>query len=302
MEHSSQLVDYRVRPPLTEASLASVTNVLASWLPSHADGSELASWGDEEWLGAEWVAYWQNAIPWLVARMCETGVEASEVVSTRLQILDRDMRERTLRLLANAVELLAALHDEGVEAIPLKGAVLAACYYRDPLMRPLTDLDILVKESDLGKAGEVLLRLAYRCHSRSAEDMVYVRGKWQGHGWSPDNIHPVEMHFIVREEYAGLEFDVSEMIWDSSSLADYWQGTQALLPDTWSLMLHACAHTSSDWLIRRGRLYQIGDIQILAAQMGQDEWAALDAHIGPADARYVYPALAFAQKYAPARQ
>jgi hypothetical protein len=32
--------------------------------------------------------------------------------------------------------------------------------------------------------------------------------------------------------------------------------------------------------------------------MGPDEWAALHASIAPADARYVYPALAYAQKYA----
>jgi hypothetical protein len=106
------------------------------------------------------------------------------------------------------------------------------------------------------------------------------------------------MHFVVREEYAGLEFDVSQAIWSSSSPADYWQGIKVLLPDTATLLLHTCAHTTSDWLIRRGRLYQIGDIQILAAVMGPDQWAALDASIGPADARYVYPALAFAQKYA----
>jgi hypothetical protein len=63
-------------------------------------------------------------------------------------------------------------------------------------------------------------------------------------------------------------------------------------------LLHTCAHATSDWLIRRGRLYQICDIQVLAKRMESDEWAALDAAVSPANARYVYPALAFAQKYA----
>jgi hypothetical protein len=298
MDSSSLLLDYRVRPALPDTTIASVTNQLARWLPSAADRSALAGWGHAEWLAAEWVTYWQNALPWLVRRIRDTGVEVSADVYARLTILDRDIRERTRRMLANAVELLAALQEEGVAAVPTKGAVLAARYYPDPLLRPLTDLDILVHERDLDRAGAVLLKLGYRLHSRSAEDLVYLRGEFRGHGWSPDNVHPVEMHYAVREEYAGLAFDLSDAIWRHNTRSAYWHGIDALLPDTAALLLHVCAHATSDWLIRRGRLYQICDLKLLAGRMTPDDWDVFAAAIGPENSRYVYPALAFALKYA----
>jgi hypothetical protein len=297
MEPSPLLLDYRVRPAEPDATVASVTNQLARWLPSTAGRSALAGWGHADWLAAEWVTYWQNALPWLVRRIQDSGAEPSADVYARLRILDRDIRERTRRMLANAVELLAALHEEGVDAVPLKGAVLAPRYYPDPLLRPLTDLDILVRERDLVRAGAILSKLDYRLHSRSAEDVVYIRGEFRGHGWSPDNVHPVEMHYAVREEYAGLAFDLSDTIWRSSARSAYWHGIDALVPDTPVLLLHVCAHATSDWLIRRGRLYQIGDLQLISRRMTPDDWDVFGAAIGPDNSRYVYPALAFALKY-----
>lgn len=298
MEPSPPLLDYRVRPAVPDTTLASVTNALARWLPSSSDGSALARWGQNEWLAAEWVAYWQNALPWLVERLRASGVRAPADVQRRLQILDADIRERTRRMLGNAVELLSALEARGVAAIPLKGAVLAARYYPDPLLRPLTDLDILVRVRDLVSAGTVLAGLGYRLHSRSAEDVVYLRGEWQGHGWSPNNVHPVELHYVVREEYAGLAFELSEGIWRSSARSAYWEGLEALQPSVVALLLHVCAHMTSDWLIRRGRLYQIADLQAIACKMGSHDWEAFGAAIAPANARFVYPALAFALTYA----
>jgi hypothetical protein len=105
------------------------------------------------------------------------------------------------------------------------------------------------------------------------------------------------MHYAVREEYAGLAFDLSDTIWQSNTRLAYWHGIDALVPDTPVLLQHVCAHATSDWLIRRGRLYQIGDLQLIAGRMTPDDWDVFGEAIGPDNSRYVYPALAFVQKY-----
>lgn len=58
-------------------------------------------------------------------------------------------------------ELLAAFEGRRVPVMLLKGPALAAALYRDPGMRPFTDLDLLVRSADLPRALRVLSGLGY---------------------------------------------------------------------------------------------------------------------------------------------
>lgn len=57
--------------------------------------------------------------------------------------------------------LLSAFEREGVPVIPLKGPTLAEALYRDPGLRPFTDLDLLVQRADLPRALRLLSALGY---------------------------------------------------------------------------------------------------------------------------------------------
>jgi hypothetical protein len=48
--------------------------------------------------------------------------------------------------------LLLEFSKKGIEVILLKGAALAVTLYPDNTLRPMGDLDLLIKESDLGAA------------------------------------------------------------------------------------------------------------------------------------------------------
>ena len=295
---STDLVAYTTRPQVSDAKLARVTNLLAHWLPSDDDASSLACWSKDDWLAAEWIVYWQSALPWFVARLRATNASVPSPVQERLSALDAASRERTQRMLDGVAELLYSLNEEGVQAIPFKGAALAPLYYPEPCLRPMGDLDILVHEKDLPAGIQVLQRLGYRFFSRSAEDVVYLRGERKENVWAPDNVHPVEMHFALREEYAGLTYDLAGQVWQASSRQPYWAGLETLVPSPATLLHHVCAHASSDWLIQRGRLMHIDDIFKLATSFTLADWQAFSAEIEPNGARFVYPALAFALKYA----
>lgn len=69
------------------------------------------------------------------------------------------------------------------------------------------------------------------------------------------------------------------------------------MPLPQALLHHVCAHATSDWLIQRGRLMHLDDIRKIAARMEEPDWSAFQTAVAPPNARFVYPALAFAGKY-----
>lgn len=67
------------------------------------------------------------------------------------------------RLLLSELGLVAdAAAGAGIGLIPLKGAILAVDYYPTPALRPMSDLDLLVRAEDLDGMGRLLGTLGYR--------------------------------------------------------------------------------------------------------------------------------------------
>ena len=291
-------VSFAERPAAPDKLIARVTDTLANWLPSRNGAASVIRWGRTEWQIAGWVAYWQNAVPWLAERIRESDVELPADIAKAIFAIEKESRERTRAMLANAVEFGQVFQAEGIQLLFLKGAVLATSYYPDPTKRPLADLDVLIRKRDLKRSVEILLDLGYRFFSRSAEDEVFLRGERKENIWAADNVHPIELHFTLREEYAGIGYNLAEEMWTNSRLAAFWDGYEALLPRPAALLHHICAHATSDWLIQRGRLMQIDDIRWICATMNDGEWQRFAESVPANGARFVYPALAFTNRYA----
>lgn len=75
--------------------------------------------------------------------------------------------------------LLDACEARGLPVIPLKGPALAERLYRDPGLRPFTDLDLLVPRPDVGRAVALLRAAGYRhlAHERSLDyELAHAAG------------------------------------------------------------------------------------------------------------------------------
>ena len=57
--------------------------------------------------------------------------------------------------------ILRAFNAEGIPAIPLKGACLAEAVYGDIALRPMTDIDLLVKPAEMPRALTLFRKLGY---------------------------------------------------------------------------------------------------------------------------------------------
>jgi Uncharacterised nucleotidyltransferase len=66
-------------------------------------------------------------------------------------------------------EATSALRDAGVETLTLKGIALAHTVYPEPGLRPMADIDLLVRAADRLRAIETLGRLGYRTPGSEAE-------------------------------------------------------------------------------------------------------------------------------------
>jgi len=69
---------------------------------------------------------------------------------------------RNRALLAELADLLGAAAAARVDAMPLKGAVLAPLYYPTAALRPLSDLDFMVRPDDAERFAAVLRDRGYR--------------------------------------------------------------------------------------------------------------------------------------------
>jgi Uncharacterised nucleotidyltransferase len=69
---------------------------------------------------------------------------------------------RCLYLTAELINILRLFHAQNIPAIPYKGPVLAAQAYGDIALREFEDLDIILRQSDIPKAHEIIVSLGYK--------------------------------------------------------------------------------------------------------------------------------------------
>jgi hypothetical protein len=91
---------------------------------------------------------------------------------------------QNLRRFQALEEALGALSKRGMEPVILKGALLAETVYADPGVRPMRDVDLLVRREDLSGAEETLLALGFERLGTpgraTSEALHYQRGYRRG--------------------------------------------------------------------------------------------------------------------------
>ena len=102
----------------------------------------------------------------------------------RLGLPDPDVRRfatarqttwlRNQRLFRAGQSVLRDLATEGIDAIALKGLALAHCCYPDPGLRPMGDVDLLVRRRDFERAGGLLRRRGWSLRTEAGHARSFV--------------------------------------------------------------------------------------------------------------------------------
>jgi hypothetical protein len=212
--------------------------------------------------------------------------------------------ERVALLLHDLAEILRACAQEQIAVIPLKGSLLATLYYAEPGLRPMNDLDLLVRPDDEQRMLRLLARLRYRPIARSQKHLLLARPEAHGPvvsftGEHPDNPRSLDLHTRLAEYFWGITYDLTEEAWADSAPGQL-HGVAAGVVAPATLLHHLAIHASSDAIARRLRLLHLADIALVAAELGQADWERIVAGAQRrGEQRMVYPALLLASRYYP---
>lgn len=134
-------------------------------------------------------------------------------------------------------EIGNAFNKAGIPFILLKGSHLAQFVYQDIGLRPMGDIDILVKKEDLQKAETVLLQSGYNNQHNAA--------KTKSHLHLPYFIHPkgrasLEVHWTIAKPLWQFNIDI-EGLWERAEPLTM-NGTDILVLSREDIMLYTTLH------------------------------------------------------------
>jgi hypothetical protein len=124
-----------------------------------------------------------------------------------------------VRKAGEMIGIITRLREVGVEAIPLKGPVASDVIFGNPGLYPSSDLDILVRPSDLEGTKRALLEAGYR-EDRGTDEEDMLRGTY--HLTFQNDRYVVEVHWTLAFRY----FDIpSGFWWEDTGVMEY-EGTE----------------------------------------------------------------------------
>ena len=177
---------------------------------SRLDVSALAGLTAQEWANLLVLAGRQRVTPLLYHNLRGLGLAGSLPEKSLRALRDSYVRNtaRNLRLAEELRQIVEALGVEDIPVIPLKGMHLAQEIYENISLREMNDIDLLVQKSDLSRAAEVLMDMAYRpTRPFSTEwgtpwkDLPRLIAPGSG---------PVELHWSVAPPGSSPSFDIRE--------------------------------------------------------------------------------------------
>lgn len=149
---------------------------------------------------------------------------------------------RNQLMLAELRRIISELNSRSIEVILLKGSAMIQRYYKDPALRPMSDLDIMVRPAQFEDTSRILCELGYeqrfsidfkKIHSERLTHAIEFARSVQGQKWEID-LHWTPLH---RATWPGAE----ECFWEHSEPLEI-KGLPCRTFDPTHQLLHVCLH------------------------------------------------------------
>ncbi len=276
------------------AGLRRTTEALAAALGAPRPDGITPDWNALEWRLAMAAAVAHGVSPLLCASsMWDHAPWRSFLESQRAHVAQRH------KLIAALLERL----DDGARAgglpiVALKGSALHALAIYRPGERPMADIDLLVREREVGSATALLQQLGYGHAYDNWKHGVFKPAGGRASlelGEHRDNQISIELHTCIREPLPVSYVDVSARIFPARPIP----GLNPY-PSTAALMSHLLLHTAGNIRSRSLRLLHLNDIARLAAHMLPCDWNALFEDGSGEVPWWALPPLRLTSRYYPA--
>jgi len=209
-------------------------------------GRKIPNAGLEKMSPTDWDCLVERALRFKVGGMLYRGIKsgafpnecASVDVINRLKEAYRNQATQNATLFIDAARVLKSLADIRLPVIALKGLALVKNIYGDIALRPMADIDFLVKEEDVVRAGRTLLTLGYR----------QVFPAWESNIKRHHHLPPftsksgtiIELHWDIVPVYCPIKVDINGL-WERACLIKEDDAAVRVF-SLEDLFLHLCIH------------------------------------------------------------
>ena len=217
--------------------------------------------------------------------------------------------QRNEAIYAQLDEALAAFAIQQLAPIALKGVHLATCYYAEPALRPMNDIDLLFTAGELEIAEAVLTNLGYGGKHKSADlgpgitkhTSTYLRETASNPTTTPNPYlsaqrdRMIEPHTSLEESWFGLKVDITPGVRQRAVTARLSQHDCLVLAHE-DALLHICVHFCFHLIMGAPSMVQLTDI-LAITQAQPTDWVTFSQRVSTYRAApYALAALTLAQK------
>ena len=187
---------------------------------------------------------------------CPTAVPGEGLAKLRTQWQMIILYNR--HLTAELVRLMGLLKAAGVPAVTFKGPVLAAMAYGSIELRQFSDLDILVRQTDLPRVAEILTAERYLSpHTRREGLATGYFQEYEDAFAGPDGLGAVDVHWDLTPRSFRFAPD-EEGLWRRAHEVDLELGkVMAIAPD--DLLLYICVHAAKHGWVTLGSICDVAE-------------------------------------------
>lgn len=277
----------------------------------------------------DWKVVYEKSMQWGVAPLLYKCIKEQSSLLQSSDIPDYFLRKIKIAYLATFLanekifkglgELLKVFNKAGIKVVLLKGSHVAQFTYQDIGVRPMSDIDIMVKTSDLDKVEKLLFQDGYNYMERKQATYDWYKKQFNVEGqaniikWCKANGHQLwpfsnskrikklEIHMTIDRINSPFSIDMAG-IWKRLSAVQMY-GVDTLIFSPEDLLLHLSLHVSHQHKFRAHGLRPFCDIAAVISHYEHEiDWKQLQvrAHKWQAE-KYIYISLRLSQEILGAR-
>ena len=205
--------------------------------------ARLEQLSNSEWDGLIQQSGRHGVAPLLYQRLesLSSGTTIPASIVQRLREIYLYSTWKNTQLYHELAKVLGILQDDNIPVIALKGAHLAEVVCGNIALRPMSDVDLLVKKTDLSRVEEKLLEMGYGPPERSSIEEQCEKSHHLV-GFTKPGAAPIEIHWTIELPTSPFTIDV-DGLWKRArpaTIAD----VKVLMLSPEDLLLHLCLHAT----------------------------------------------------------
>lgn len=246
-----------------------------------------------QWLSRVTIAEQEGVAPILYWHFKQQGWPSStpDEARTRLTSAFYAASAQNALLLAELGRIAAALTDNHITVVAVKGAALVYQLYPNIGLRPMGDIDLLVQRSDINSAARILEHMGYERTIVQSERLNRLIGTQLGFTAKSGPDLRIEIHWSLVASALDRRAPNMEWFWsqiEPLQMTDTLKNQSLLTLSPTAHLLYIAAHMMLEHSLSGIRLLWLHDVQLIlsrwAAQVEWDELFSQAAAFGWADA------------------